>query len=91
MLGASIAYWSGDARLLPGDIRAAQPTIFSSVPRIFERFEGNTKDQVGITVLCLSPALSYLLGDTAAPWRGASVKKDESSTQNQQAGQATTS
>ena len=47
VLGASIAYWSGDARLLPGDIRAAQPTVFCSVPRIFERFESTIRDKVG--------------------------------------------
>eukprot|EP00887_Chlorella_sp_A99_P003454 scaffold7.g3454.t1 len=44
--GASIAYWSGEARQLPGDIRAAQPALFCSVPRVLERFESTIADKV---------------------------------------------
>ncbi|GAB4815489.1 hypothetical protein N2152v2_002535 [Parachlorella kessleri] len=72
--GGSIAYWSGDARLLPGDIRAAQPTIFSSVPRIFERFESSTKDQIlkegGLSEKLFHAAYSLKLAaiEAGAPW-----------------------
>ncbi len=32
---------------LPADIRACQPTVFCSVPKIFERFESAARDKVG--------------------------------------------
>lgn len=38
---------SGEAKGIPADIRASQPTIFCSVPRVFERFEVNVMDKVG--------------------------------------------
>ncbi|PRW60134.1 acetyl- synthetase [Chlorella sorokiniana] len=37
--GKAIAYWSGEAKGIPADIRACQPAIFCSVPRVLERFE----------------------------------------------------
>eukprot|EP00218_Dolichomastix_sp_CCMP3274_P007847 CAMPEP_0170141298 /NCGR_PEP_ID=MMETSP0033_2-20121228/6905_1 /TAXON_ID=195969 /ORGANISM="Dolichomastix tenuilepis, Strain CCMP3274" /LENGTH=649 /DNA_ID=CAMNT_0010377555 /DNA_START=6 /DNA_END=1955 /DNA_ORIENTATION=- len=36
-LGASIAYWQGDSKLLVDDIGASRPTLFVGVPRIFDR------------------------------------------------------
>ncbi|GAB4818842.1 hypothetical protein N2152v2_005888 [Parachlorella kessleri] len=45
-LGGSIAYWGGDVRKLAADIKACQPTIFCSVPRIFERFHSVVMDKV---------------------------------------------
>ncbi|KAL4436674.1 hypothetical protein ABPG75_003813 [Micractinium tetrahymenae] len=44
--GVAIAYWSGEAKGLPADIRACQPTIFCSVPKIFERFESSARDKI---------------------------------------------
>lgn len=31
---------------LPADIRACKPTVFCSVPKIFERFESAARDKV---------------------------------------------
>ncbi|EFN58840.1 hypothetical protein CHLNCDRAFT_29855 [Chlorella variabilis] len=45
-MGACIAYWSGEAKGLPADIRASQPAIFCSVPRVFQRFEATTLDKI---------------------------------------------
>ena len=44
--GAAIAYWSGDAKRLSADIRACRPTIFCSVPRVYERFESTIVEKV---------------------------------------------
>ncbi len=46
-LGGSIGYWGGDVRRLAEDIRACQPTIFCSVPRIYERFHNVVMEKVG--------------------------------------------
>ncbi|PSC70142.1 Long chain acyl-synthetase 4 [Micractinium conductrix] len=45
-LGATIGYWTGEAKGLPADIRALQPMLFSSVPKIFERFESTTLEKL---------------------------------------------
>lgn len=36
---------SGEAKGIPADIRASQPTIFCSVPRVLERFETTVMDK----------------------------------------------
>jgi long-chain acyl-CoA synthetase len=36
-VGGTLAFWSGDSRKLIGDVAAAQPTHFPSVPRVFEK------------------------------------------------------
>jgi long-chain acyl-CoA synthetase len=36
-VGATIAYWSGDAAQIVGDLAVVKPTVLPSVPRIFEK------------------------------------------------------
>jgi long-chain acyl-CoA synthetase len=36
-VGATLAFWGGDARRLVDDVAAAKPTHFPSVPRVFEK------------------------------------------------------
>ncbi|KDD76920.1 AMP-binding enzyme [Helicosporidium sp. ATCC 50920] len=35
--GASIGYWGGDVKALMNDLAALRPTVFASVPRVFDR------------------------------------------------------
>ena len=39
-LGAKIGYWRGDVKGLLDDVTTLRPTIFSAVPRVFERIYG---------------------------------------------------
>ncbi|KAI4318619.1 hypothetical protein MLD38_032298 [Melastoma candidum] len=50
--GSSIGFWQGDARLLMEDVQELKPTIFSAVPRVFDRiYTGiSTKVSAGGTI-----------------------------------------
>jgi long-subunit acyl-CoA synthetase (AMP-forming) len=47
-LGGCIGYWGGDVRKIAEDIKACQPTIFCSVPRVYERFHNVVMEKVGV-------------------------------------------
>ncbi|KAL4435216.1 hypothetical protein ABPG77_001898 [Micractinium sp. CCAP 211/92] len=70
--GSAIAYWSGEAKGLPADIRACQPTVFCSVPKIFERFESAARDKIqkagGATERLYDVAFKAKLNALKAGW-----------------------
>lgn len=47
-LGAPIAYWQGDIKLLLEDLEAFKPTIFVGVPRVFDRIRQRTLEKVSM-------------------------------------------
>jgi long-chain acyl-CoA synthetase len=51
-LGATLAYWSRDAKLIIADISQVKPTFFPSVPRMFEKIytlaTSSTEDKEGL-------------------------------------------
>ena len=51
-LGATLAYWSRDAKMIIADIAQVKPTFFPSVPRMFEKIytlaTSSTEDKEGL-------------------------------------------
>lgn len=45
-VGGSIGYWSGNVKGLLGDIAALRPTLFCSVPRVFDRIYSSVTGKV---------------------------------------------
>ena len=45
--GASIGFYSGDVQKLKDDLQELKPTVFPSVPRLFNRFHDAMKDGLG--------------------------------------------
>eukprot|EP00762_Andalucia_godoyi_P006006 ANDGO_00058.mRNA.1 Fatty acyl-CoA synthetase B len=45
-LGASIGFWSGDAKLVLHDVSALRPTLFAAVPRILDRIYDKINEEV---------------------------------------------
>ncbi|KAI7841263.1 hypothetical protein COHA_005036 [Chlorella ohadii] len=69
--GKAVAYWSGEAKGIPADIRASQPTIFCSVPRVLERFEITVMDKA--SAAAVGGLRAQLSWHPVAAW---AVKKD---------------
>ena len=42
--GAAIGFFRGNVLLIKDDLAALQPTIFPSVPRLFNKFHGRIQD-----------------------------------------------
>ena len=64
-LGAKIAVYGGDVQKLKDDLELVKPTVFCSVPRLFNKFHDviskKIKDQSGVTGLLARQALSSKL------------------------------
>jgi long-chain acyl-CoA synthetase len=73
--GGSIAFYSGDVLKLKDDISVVKPTIFASVPRLYNKFydgiKGNMAKVTGVK--------KYLV-DTAVSTKLANLEKDASYT-----------